>query len=307
MKVFVTGATGLLGSGAVRACVAAGHEVTGLTSREAGRRAIEALGARALVGDMRAADRYREALGEADAIIHAAAAFPDKIRYSAADVAEFMGSDSDAIDALVSVMSPKCRAFVMSSGAYSYGDTGPTPADEDRSTAQHYAIMGKKLETEAKLLALAKAGKVPGMVVRPGMVCGDGSLWGKLYIEPMRKKKRAMIPGNGKNIVSFVHAADGGEAYRTLIERGKIGEIYNVADDEPATLGDVVRAQAVALGAPPPYSVPGWLVRTVAGPWGAPATLGNAAISNRKLRALGWEPKCKTYRETVVAVAESLR
>ena len=97
MKVFVTGATGLIGAGVVRAMVAAGHEVTGLTRRAAGRAAIERAGARAVVGDMRDPEAYRAAVSEAEAVVHTAAAFPDKIRWSKADVDTFMRGDADAV------------------------------------------------------------------------------------------------------------------------------------------------------------------------------------------------------------------
>jgi nucleoside-diphosphate-sugar epimerase len=307
MNVFVTGATGLIGAATVRVLVARGHEVVGLTSRRAGVPAIEAAGARAVVGDMRDVSAYGDAARSADAVVHAAAAFPDKIRYGRADVDAFMGSDREAADALVSVLGPRCRIFLFSSGAYSYGDTGATPADETRSTDDHHAVVAKRVETERMLLDLARAKKAPAAIARPGLVYGDGSLWSKLYLDAMRRGSRAMMPGDGTNLVSFVHADDVGEAYRTIVERGSAGEIYNVADDEPAPLGDVTRAQAAALGAPPPWAIPKWLVRLVAGPYGAPAQLANTAITNRKLRALGWSPRYPTYREGIPALAAATR
>jgi nucleoside-diphosphate-sugar epimerase len=305
MKVFVTGATGLIGAGAVRALVAAGHEVTGLTSREAGRAAIERAGASAIVGDMRDPSAYRKAAGEANAVVHTAAAFPDKIRWSKADVDAFARGDADAVDALVSVVGPSCRAFVASSGAYAYGDTGAEPAAETRSTDRHHAMMDIRLQTEAKVLELARLGKVPGMVARPGLVYGDGSMWAKLYLGPMRKGRRAMLPGDGKNLISFVHADDCGEAYRTIVEHGRPGEIYNIGDDAPAPLGDVLRAQAKAIGAPPPRPFPSWLIRLVAGPYASTPALATTVIDSTKLRELGWTLRYPRYQEGVVALARS--
>lgn len=307
MRAFVTGATGLIGAGTVRALVAAGHEVIGLTSREAGRAAIERMGARAIIGDMRDAASYREAARTADAIVHAAAAFPDTIRYSKADVDAFVGADADAVDALLRVAGPSCKKLVFSSGAYVYGDTGPTPVEETHGTERHHAVMERKLEIEGKLRDLARSGGIPAVIARCGMVLGDGSLWGKLYLAPMRRGRRAMLPGPGRNVISFVHQDDAGTAYLALIEHGVPGDAYSVADDEPAPLGDVVRAQAAALGAPAPFSVPAWLVRLVGGPYGAPATLAHSALSNRKLRGLGWAPRYPTYRESVAALASAIR
>jgi nucleoside-diphosphate-sugar epimerase len=307
MKVFVTGATGLIGGSAVRALVARGHEVTGLTSRPAGKSAVEALGAKAVVGDMRDASAYGDVVRGSDAVLHAAAALPDKMRLSQKDVDAFMGAEVGAVDALASVLGPSCRAFVVTSGAYVYGDTGETPVDETRSTASHHRVMAKKVEMENRILARAKAGEIPAIVVRPGLVYGDGSLWKKLYLDAMRKKSRAMMPGRGDQMISFVHVDDVGTALRTIVESPKPGEIYNVADDLPERLGVVVRFQAEALGAPPPRSIPPWFLRLVAGDLGGGPTLAHTALANEKLRALGWTPTYPTYRDGIPALSATLR
>lgn len=307
MKVFVTGATGLIGSSALRALVAAGHEVTGLTSRAAGRAAIEAMGAQAVVGDMRDASAYRDAVSGADGVLHAAAALPDKMRLSQSDVDTFMQADVDAVDALASVLGPTCRAFVITSGAYVYGDTGDTPADEGRSTERAHPVMRLKVAMEKRMLARAQAGEIPAIVVRPGLIYGDGSLWAKLYLSAMKAGKRAMMPGAGQNLISFVHHDDVGEAYRRILEHPVPGAIYNVADDSPERLGVVVRAQADALGAPPPRAIPGWLIRLLAGSLGAGPTLVNTALTNDALKALGWAPKYRSYREGIPALSAAIR
>lgn len=307
LKVFVTGATGLIGSATVRALAAGGHQVFGLTSRASNAALVQKLGATPVVGDMRDAAAYRDVARSADAIVHAAAAFPDKMRYSPADVDAFMGADAEAVDALIASAGSPCRAFVFSSGAYDYGDTGPTPVDETHSTERHHLVMRRKLQTEAKLLGLAKEGRLPVMITRPGMVYGNGSLWGKFYFGPMSRGRRAMIPGNGRNVLSFIHADDAGGAYRLLVERPTPGEIYNLGDDQPATLGEVARAQAKALGAPAPFTTPGWLVRLIAGPYSGAAALSHNTVSNRKLKALGYAFKYPTYHSGVTALAEAAR
>ena len=96
-------------------------------------------------------------------------------------------------------------------------------------------------------------------------------------------------------------------AYRWLVETGVPGEIYNLADDHPAPLGDIVRAQAIALGAPPPLAVPGFVIRLVGGPLSGSPALANAALSNRKLKALGFSCKYPGYEQGVVALAKSLK
>jgi nucleoside-diphosphate-sugar epimerase len=239
-------------------------------------------------------------------VIHAAATFPDKMRYGKADVDGFVEAEEAAIAALVGALGPNCKAFLVSSGAYVYGDTGAGPVEESFSTAGRHLIMEHKVELEERLFAMARAGKAPAIVVRPGLVYGDGSLWGKFFLEPMKQGKRAMLPGDGKNLISVVHADDVGEAYVRIAERGRPGEAYNVGDDEPAPMGDVIRAQATILGAPSPRAVPRWLIRLVAGKYSGPPPLANTAIDSRKLKALGWRPAYPSYREGLIAVAKKV-
>lgn len=303
MKVFITGATGTIGGAALRALVAAGHDVTGLTTRAANVAVLERQGARAVVGDVKDANAYKDVVGAADAIVHAASALPDKMRYSAADVDGIMGADEDAVAALRSVVGKHCRAFVFSSGAWVYGDTGPNPVSETHPTTTPHLSSARRARFEETLRGWAKDGSLPAVMARPGLVYGQGSLWAKLYLDVMKQKKRAMIPGSGRNIVSFVHEDDVGAAYRVLVERGVAGEAYNVADDEPAALRDVVAAQATAMEAPAPWSLPGWVIRLVAGPISGGPLLADSVLSNGKLKALGWELKHPSWREGVVAVA----
>jgi nucleoside-diphosphate-sugar epimerase len=307
MKIFVTGATGLIGAATVRALVAHGHEVSGLTRTKANAGRIVRLGAVPVIGDMRNPKAYAAYAGTADVVIHAAAELPDKWRYSRADVDGLMGADADAVDALLRVLGPSCRRFLFTSGAYVYGDTGPEPVSEDFTTVHHHRVMARKVETENALLALERAGGPPVAIVRPGLVYGDGSLWAKLYLGAMKQHRRAFIPGDGRQVISFVHVDDVGEAYRVLAERAVPGQIYNVADDAPRPLGEVVRAQAEALRAPRPVAVPGWLVRLAAGPYGGPPPLAHNALDNTRLKGLGWRCRYPSYEEGVVALARSVR
>jgi 2-alkyl-3-oxoalkanoate reductase len=113
------------------------------------------------------------------------------------------------------------------------------------------------------------------------------------------------MPGSGENVVSMVHADDVGAAFCFLAEHPAPGEIFNIADDEPARLGEVVRAQAVALGAPPPRSIPRFVLRLVAGKYSGVPPTAHAAVTNAKLRGRGFQLKYPTYREGVVAVARA--
>ena len=122
--------------------------------------------------------------------------------------------DGDVVN-LASVTGKQCRAFVFSSGAWVYGDTGPAPVDESFPTTKPHRSSARRARFEQTLLSWTKEGRLPVVIARPGMVYGEASLWKKLYLDAMRQKKRAMMPGDGENRVSFV-AKD----YRVLLMFG---------------------------------------------------------------------------------------
>jgi uncharacterized protein YbjT (DUF2867 family) len=125
VKVFVTGATGYLGSGVVRELTAAGHEVLGLT-RMAGKASyLEGLGVRPVVADLRDTASWGGEAREADALVHLAAEDSDA-RASL---------DRTAVEALVAAgREGRARVLVYTSGCFVMGETGDEPVGEDGST-----------------------------------------------------------------------------------------------------------------------------------------------------------------------------
>ncbi len=113
----------------------------------------------------------------------------------------------------------------------------------------------------------------------------------------MIKKRRFPVVGNGAGIMSLIHVADAASATVAAIERGAPG-IYNVVDDEPATVADVVPGLAAAVGAKPPRRVPRWVGRLAAGEAAAAMmTEGRGASNAKAKRELGWQPRYPSWRE----------
>ncbi len=89
------------------------------------------------------------------------------------------------------------------------------------------------------------------------------------------------------------------------LERGRAGHAYNVVDDEPVRWGDFVGTLAPAINAPPPRTVPGWLLALA--PYGAAIMTSTLRVSNAKAKAdLGWEPTIPTYRDGIARIASTL-
>ena len=137
-----------------------------------------------------------------------------------------------------------------------------------------------------------------GIVLRYGFFYGPGTAIasdGGTGVEVLRR--RFPVVGGGGGVWSFMHIDDVADATVAALERGKPG-IYNIVDDEPATVSEWLPVLAEALGADPPRRVPGWVGRLAAGPDGLAMMTEVRGASNAKAkRELGWEPRHPSWRE----------
>jgi nucleoside-diphosphate-sugar epimerase len=145
--------------------------------------------------------------------------------------------------------------------------------------------------------AVLEADGIQGLVLRYGWFYGprtyyaaDGS------IAEMVRKRRFPVLGGSDGLFSFIHIDDAAGATAIACERGEAG-IYNITDDEPATVAQWLPAYAEALGAKRPWKVPGFIGRLLGGT-AARMTVGLRGASNAKARSeLGWEPRYRSWRE----------
>jgi nucleoside-diphosphate-sugar epimerase len=121
------------------------------------------------------------------------------------------------------------------------------------------------------------------------------------------QEKRAVltkrrIPVAKGGLLGWIHHEDTAAATVAALEHGRADEAYNIVDGEPATWKDVFTAMAEAYGAPPPRSLPRWLLRLAAPYVSSFAFDTSMRVSSAKARAeLGWSPKYPTYRDGIVA------
>jgi nucleoside-diphosphate-sugar epimerase len=132
-----------------------------------------------------------------------------------------------------------------------------------------------------------------GIVLRYGSFYGPGA--SDEFVELIRKRKVPVI-GNGTGIWSFLHVSDAAAATFCALERGAPG-VYNVVDDEPATVAEWLPFLAQAVGAKAPYRVPRWIGRLAAGQTGVSMMTQIRGSSNAKAkRELGWQPAWPSWR-----------
>jgi nucleoside-diphosphate-sugar epimerase len=136
-----------------------------------------------------------------------------------------------------------------------------------------------------------------GVVLRYGFFYGPGTHYASdgSWAEDARRRRLPVV-GRGTGVFSFIHVEDAASATVAALDRGS--GIYNVSDDDPATMAEWIPAYASALGAKPPRRVPRWLARLVAGKQAAVMAEQLEGASNRKARdELDWGPRYASWRQ----------
>jgi 2-alkyl-3-oxoalkanoate reductase len=171
-------------------------------------------------------------------------------------------------------------------------EADPLDADPPREMRPTFDAI-RYLET-----AVTGARQLEGVVLRYGAFYGnDTGLFDGPFVQQI-KLRRVPVLGDGSGWWSFVHIDDAAAATALAVERGKPGQNYNIVDDTPAPVREWLPALASMLGAKPPWHVPAWLGRLVAGEHLAVMMTEIRAGSNAKAkRELGWLPAHPSWRD----------
>jgi nucleoside-diphosphate-sugar epimerase len=310
MKVFVAGATGVLGRQLVPQLVARGHEVVGMTRSASKQDLVRSLGARPVVADALDPDAVAQAVASAEpeVIVHQLTALsgPMSIRDARHPDRSFAMTmtnrlRTEATDHLLAAgRAVGARRFVAQSIAGFRFAGGPVQTEADPLDPDPPAALRAG---QAAIVHLEQAVTTiewgEGLVLRYGGFYGPGtgiSLAPDAQVAAPIRKRRFPIVGDGGGVWSFVHIEDAAAATAAAVERGQPG-IYNVVDDEPAPVREWLPVLASALDAKPPRRVPRWLVRLAAGEAATVMMTDVRGASNEKAkRELGWKPRHASWR-----------
>ncbi len=312
MRIFVAGATGVIGRRLVPMLVERGHSVTGMTRSAAKAPEIEAMGAEAAVVDVFDAARVNEAIGAArpEVVIHQLTDLPRDINLRKPET-EFAGNDrirSEGTANLVAAATAAgTSAFVAQSIAFAYAAGGQGLKTED-DPLDLDAPWPWRRSTEALRDLEQATTRTPGLrgvALRYGYLYGPGTVFDPDGGSTFARVRRRVYPvvGDGGGVFSFLHVADAARAAVVAAE-GHASGIFNVVDDDPARLREWLPAYAEAIGAKAPRHAPAWLARLIAGKQAAAlATTLRGADNGRAKRELGWEPAHPTWRTSGLGAA----
>jgi nucleoside-diphosphate-sugar epimerase len=308
MRVFVAGATGAIGKQLVPRLVEAGHEVHGMTRRESKQAMLHEFGAVPVVADALDPEQVAEAVSRAqpDVIVHQLTAIGAlDLRHMDRDFALTNRLRTDGTDHLLSAgQAVGVRRFVAQSHIAAYARTdGPVKSEEDPFDPSPAREMRENLAAIRHLEeAVLGARWTEGIVLPYGHFYGPGTSLapGGQLPELVRERKFPLV-GSGGGVWSFIHVADAAEATVAAVERGNRG-VYNVVDDDPATVAEWLPALVQELGAKKPVRVPRFVGRLFAGEAGAVMMTELRGASNAKAkRELAWRPAHESWRQGFAA------
>ena len=285
MRVFVTGATGFIGTAVIGELKAAGHRVLGMTRSDAGASALEAAGAEVHRGSLEDLESVRGGAAHADGVIHLA------FDHSAfgGDISKFIANcekDQRAIEALGEALAGTGRPLVVTSGT-GMGTPGPgQPAVED-----YYDPSSANPRKGSELGAAAAAGRgVNVSVVRLPQV-HDTTKQGLITyaVQVAREKGVSAYLGEGLNRWPAAHVLDVARLYRLALEKAEAGSRYHAVAEEGIPMREIAEVIGKGLKVPVTSLAPeevqghfGWLAMF--------AGLDMPALSAQTRERLKWEP-----------------
>jgi nucleoside-diphosphate-sugar epimerase len=301
VRVFLAGATGVIGTPLVPQLLERGHDVTAMTRSVLRASQLEAAGAHPVVCDVFDADGVRAAMGEAspEVVVHQLTSLPPRLDWG--DLHVFDANNrlrTEGTRVLVdAALATGARRVVAQSIAFVYAPTGDRVKDEDAPL-----FTGAPPPTSGLVAALVeherlvtRTAGIDGLVLRYGLLYGPGT-WHDRYGSTAADIIAARVPlvEGATGMYSWLHVDDAAAAAVAAVERGAPG-IYNVVDDEPAPQPEWLPVLARALRAEPPPAADEPLA-----PEALEMSLRGASNAKAK-RELGWRPRYPSWRDGFAA------
>jgi nucleoside-diphosphate-sugar epimerase len=277
MRIFVTGATGFIGSAVVPELIEAGHQVLGLTRSEEGAKALKAAGAEVQHGNLDDLESLKSGAAASDGVIHLA------FNHDFSKFQENCALDKRAIEALGSVLAGSERPLIVTSGTAGLGAPGQV-ATEDVDVPPDFPFPRVSEQTVFSLKGVrASVVRLPQVhdTVKQGLV--------SYLIAIAREKGVSAYVGDGGNRWSAAHVLDVGHLYRLVLEKNEAGAKYHAVGEEGVpmrqvaeTIGRGLKIPVKSISVEEAQSHFGWLAMF--------AVHDLQASSSKTRQKLGWNP-----------------
>jgi nucleoside-diphosphate-sugar epimerase len=302
MRIFLTGATGYIGSAVLDALVRGGHDVTALVRDNEKAARVTARGGHPVIGNLAEPDSYRAAADAQDGYVHTA--LDDTRRGPAVDRV--------VVDTLLAAArrprtagagTPATRFVIYTSGAWVLGRT-PEPADE-QVPVNAIAHVAWRPEHE-QLVLDGGNGHLRTIVVRPGVVYGGGKgIVGDLFKSAANGLVR--VVGDGNNHWPLIYDRDLADLYAKLASNEDASGVYHANDEGDERVNDIVSAISPYLPVRPDVRhVPLEEARNKMGTYADALSLDQLMRSPRA-RSLGWTPSLKSVSSNAARLLEEWR
>ncbi len=296
MKIFVTGASGWIGSSVVPELLEAGHEVVGLARSDASAQRLEDVGAIVQRGDLDDPDGLAKAAADSDGVIHLA--FQHEVAFGG-NFAAAGAADRRAVEAMGTAFADSDRPFVLasgilglSSGRVATEDDGLVPSDEIRANPA-----GVRAATALLTLSLRGIGVRSSVLRLPPSVHGDGDNgFVATLVGIARERGVAGYVGDGSNRWPAVHRSDAARLARLAVESAPAGSVLHAVGDRGVPFREIADAISRQLDIPTESVSPGDASDHFAF-LGHFVSLDCPATASITRHLLGWEPTGPTLIE----------
>ena len=281
MRVFVTGASGFIGSAVTRELLDAGHEVLGLARSDRSAEAVQAAGAEVHRGDLDDLDSLRRGAEAVDGVAHLA------FIHDFTNLAASGEADLRAIEAMGEVLEGTGKPLVVTSGLL----TAPGRVGTEEDPADPASPAKHRHASEFATLALADRGVSSSVLRLPPSVHGEGDYgFVPMFIDVAREKGVSAMVGDGTNHWAAVHRLDAARLFRLALEQAPAGVRLHAIGDEGVPFRQIAETIGRGLGVPV-AKVPAENATDHFGWLGAFASIDMRASATLTQKLLGWRPE----------------
>ncbi|HEV7966369.1 MAG TPA: NAD-dependent epimerase/dehydratase family protein [Candidatus Acidoferrales bacterium] len=296
MRIFIAGASGVLGRRLVRECVARGHSVFGQVRSAKAEGTVREAGGQPRHADLFDAESLAKAAEGCDTMIHAATAIPVKQKTTPADWAMNDHIRRKGTRCLTEAAAKiGAKTYLQQSIAWVARAKNDSPFDEDSPTVPAPGIQSA-IDAESIARDAESAEGFTVSILRGGFFYDSDSAHTRMIAAALRRRQMPII-GSGDAMWAMIHTDDAASAYVLAAENPKSG-VWHIVDNELVAVRTFLEEFAARLGAPAPRRVPVWLAKWLAGEQAGEYFTRSTRTNNARFRRdFGWTPRYPTYRE----------